>query len=84
MRRNAFRDAYCTSVVEVLNELMEKDVDVSDIYLSEVNGPEGDETMWCGDVSENASGDPVLYIEAVSADAVRAIAKDAGIEDQSA
>ena len=83
MRRNHFGEAYCHTADEVNEELSDKGVDVADIYLAEVNGPEGDETMWAGDVSENESGDPVLYIEASTREAVVAIAKECDIDDKS-
>ena len=83
MRYNFFGDPYCQTTDEVLEELNDKGYEVGEIYLAEVNGPEGDETMWCGDVSENDTGDTVLYIEAATREAVVAIAKEAGIDDQS-
>jgi hypothetical protein len=83
MRRNFFGDAYCHTIGEVLDELSEEDTEASAVYLADVNGPEGSETMWCGDVSDNDTGDTVLYIEAPSRDEVIAIAKACGIEDQS-
>ena len=83
MRYNVFGDAYCHTVDEVRNELTDKGYETGVVYLAEMDEPEGDETMWCGDVSDNETGVTVLYIEAASADAVRAIAKECEIEDQS-
>lgn len=82
MRRNFFGDAYCHTTEEVINELVDEDVDQDDVYLAEINEPEDGETMYCGEVCDNSAGDTVLYIEALTADAVRDMARAAGIDIQ--
>lgn len=83
MKRNHFNEAYCTNASELVDELDERATTPSSVYLASVDEPEGDETAFVGEIVENESGETVCYIEADSREAVKAIAKEAGMEDQS-
>lgn len=83
MRRNHFGEAYCTDSSELLNELDERATTPSSVYLASIDMPEGDEKTFSGEIIENENGETVCYIEADTREAVKAIAKEAGIEDQS-
>lgn len=81
MRRNFFNEAYCSTAQEVLDELASDDLEAGDVYLAILG--KGDNDTWEGEVANGFDGENILYIEAPTADAVKAIAKECGIDIQS-
>jgi hypothetical protein len=80
MRYNAFGDRYCSNDLEIVESLELADCEPDEVYLAPVNGPEGDETMWEGEVCENSSGEIVCYIEAATEAEVIEMARLAGVK----
>jgi hypothetical protein len=83
MRYNATGEAYCHNANEVLEILDEEECEPDDVFLSFIDAPEGDETMWCGEVAETVSGDTLFYIEAPTEAEIHNIAAQVGIDDLS-
>ena len=83
MRLNAFGEVYCFNAFEVLATLADENCEADNVYLCEIMAPEAGEVLWCGEIADDVTGDLICYIEASSLEEVRAIAAQAGIDDQS-
>lgn len=81
MHQNAFGDRYCGTVDEIVTAIDNRNLEVHEVHLAIIDEPEEPGEKWSGEVAENVSGGTVCYIEADSRDAVKALAKEVGIED---
>lgn len=64
LRRNAFGDAYCKSVDEIVDELSLKDVDAHACHADFSFEPET--KSWGGEIRENDDGETVCFLEGFS------------------
>lgn len=81
MRRNAFREAFCSTADEVHAELDRKEMGTADVYTHRVSGEIHDKTR-CIEVVENGNGETVLFIESATYQGCEAIARACDIEVQ--
>jgi hypothetical protein len=75
IKRNSFGDAYCKTVDEARREIEDNEYGW-EVYMSEVSDAEPPNFGYTAEILTNETGELVCYLEAPTADAVRALARE--------